>query len=147
MAGGWGGARLGAGRPRKSAEAHRLAGTRPSPPRRPSNVVSMPERAADGADSWAPTAAQLRALDRAGRSFLRDLIAKNDVAPTEAHLVLSAAEATDGITRLKTLMRRAKSFREQLTCARLLFEQQRRVEALMTQLMRNVDATQVEDDE
>lgn len=139
-----GGARPGSGRKRKSLREHLLNGTyrrdRHGPVPGSTNVVRMPDRSETDGDRWAPTTAQLRALGRPGRVFLMDVIAMNDVAPGESHLLLSAADAKDAVGRLKTLMRRAKTFRERLTCERLLLEHQRRFEGLMMQLTRNTNA-------
>lgn len=91
---------------------------------------------AGDSDGWTPAPEQLRALGRAGRAFVASLLAANEVAPTEAHHVWTAARARDALDRLRTLKRRARGFREHTQVERLMLAWEKQFQQAMYQLTR-----------
>ena len=90
-----GGARPGAGRPRKPLELHRLQGTyRPS---RHRNVVEMPAVAG----TWAPTPDETAGLRDAGRVLLDRVQANYDVTLIEGTQLIEACRAADVLATLR----------------------------------------------
>jgi hypothetical protein len=97
-----GGRRSGAGRPRLSPAIHALRGTwrvsRHGPrPTSPAGVLAMPV----AAGVWAPDAADLEALETAGRVLVQALLVRYDFAPVEGLVLLEAAHAADALATVR----------------------------------------------
>ena len=94
-----GGARTGAGRPRKPVMEHIVRGTyraaRHGP--RPSNVLLMPEPSS----SWAPTAEDVAGLGDAGHVLVARMLGSYEVTPVEGVQLLEAARAADVLAQLR----------------------------------------------
>jgi hypothetical protein len=150
MALGHGGARAGAGRPKKSAHDHWLAGTTdrlPKPTPDPSsNVTHLPpvhDPRADLGDGWSPSRSQRARLGRAGRAYLDDVVSRFDIANTEAAAVLTIASHHDAIDRLHLLLKKATLIREHVQLERLILERQKLIDAWHAKLVEGaIDATE-----
>jgi hypothetical protein len=113
-----GGARPGAGRPRKSLAAHVLAGTRPHHARATTAAV-LPMPAAAGARDWRPSQGEVAALSPLARTWLQATLglyrldALEGLRLLEALRVLSRCEvleATTGMQAAGALVRERKLF-------------------------------------
>jgi hypothetical protein len=127
-----GGARPGAGRPRKALQTHLLAGSyrRDRHGERPSNVVPMP----DSSTEWQPTAADLGAIPEPGRRVVMDLLAKYAFGLIEGPLVLEAGRAVTALDVIRELARKTRPLDEALKLQRLELQWQQRLQSLLLSL-------------
>lgn len=99
-----GGARPGAGRPRKPVEHHVLAGTI-RPGRHAVRVAALAARPAGNSNQsiWEPSGADLDALQDPGRAFVASYLAAYDVTVNEGGLLLELGHIVDRLSELRLL--------------------------------------------
>jgi hypothetical protein len=113
-----GGARQGAGRPRKPLADHWLRGThradRHGP--LPKNVIPMRTTAPE---DWQPSPEQIDVLEDSGRGFVAQLLERFTFNAAEGVILIEAAHAVDALAALRGLSMADKTIGEINTIQRL----------------------------
>ena len=130
---GHGGARAGAGRPKKPLTEHWLRGTwkEDRHGERPRHVHAI---AAAAPEDWRPATGDLDQLGDPGRQFVERLLEGFKCSHAEGVLVLECGHATDALAALRGLPMDGKTLGEINTIQRLEITWSRQLAALLCQL-------------
>lgn len=116
-----GGARPGAGRPKKALAVHRLRGTfRPSRHgARAANVALLPSPESTHTPGWTPSTSDLKALDDVARKFVEDFLQDFTFGPAEGRLLLELGHVASRLAALRAARKEVETASEAVVLERL----------------------------
>ena len=128
-----GGARLGAGRPRKPLAHHVLAGTYRADRHGPLPAHVHPIGAGT-VDAWMPDAGQLAGLGPSGKLFVDRMTEAHTFTAAEGEILIEAGHVVSALAAVRSEPRKGKSLRDVGMLERLELGWSRQFGSLMAQL-------------